>query len=127
MTWKEKLHPGRFVGMSGKMAAIVGYISDEMYTNPAINELVVTSDGFVLAEHVGEVGANDMIGGESDLVRNWNKLLDIAGLTSEERTEAEAAYQEHVRSFRIVNHPKSEPTCGTRPAKRRPVSTSQKG
>jgi hypothetical protein len=44
MTWKEKLHPGRFEGMSSKMAAIVSYISDETYTNPAINELVVTGD-----------------------------------------------------------------------------------
>jgi hypothetical protein len=102
MTWKEKLHPGRFEGMSSKMAAIVGYISDETYTNPAINELVVTSDGFVLLEHVGDVGTNDMIGGESDLLRNWNDLLDAAGLTPEERTEAEAAYQSHVHSFRVA-------------------------
>ena len=102
MTRKEKLHPGRFEGMSSKMAAIVGYISDETYTNPAINELVVTSDGFVLLEHVGDVGTNDMIGGESDLLRNWNDLLDAAGLTPEERTEAEAAYQSHVHSFRVA-------------------------
>jgi aminoglycoside/choline kinase family phosphotransferase len=88
--------------MSSKMAAIVGYISDETYTNPAINELVVTSDGFILLEHVGDVGTNDMIGGESDLLRNWNDLLDAAGLTPEERTEAEAAYQSHVHSFRVA-------------------------
>lgn len=102
MTWKEKLFPGRFKGMSGKMAAIVGYICDETYTDPAINELVVTSDGFVLIEHVGEVGANTMVGGESDLLRNWNNLLDAAGLTPAERTEAEAAYQSHVHSFRVT-------------------------
>jgi hypothetical protein len=101
-TWKEKLHPERFEGMSSKMAAIVGYISDETYTDPAINELVVTSDGFVLIEHVGEVGANNFMGGESDLLRNWNSLLDAAGLTPEERIEAEAAYQEHVHSFKVV-------------------------
>jgi len=101
-TWKEKLHPERFKDMSGKMAAIVGYICDERYTEPAINELVVTSDGFVLLEHVGEVGANNFMGGESDLLRNWHSLLDAAGLTPEERIEAEAAYQEHVRSFRVV-------------------------
>ena len=88
--------------MSSKMAAIVGYISDDTYTNPAINELVVTTDGFVLLEHVGDVGTNDMIGCESDLLRNWNDLLDAAGLTSEERTEAEAAYQSHVHSFRVA-------------------------
>jgi len=86
-SWKEELHPGRCERMSGKMAAIVGYISDETYTDPAINELVVTSDGFVLIEHFGEVGANHFIGGDSDLLRNWNSLLDAARLTP----EAEAA------------------------------------
>ena len=100
--WKEKLNPARFEGMTSKMAAIVGYICDETCTDPAINELVVTSDGFVLAEHVGEVGANDFIGQESDLLRNWNALLDAAGLSPEERTQAEAAYQSHVHSFRVV-------------------------
>jgi hypothetical protein len=29
--------------MSGKMAAIVGYILDEHFSDPAISELVVTS------------------------------------------------------------------------------------
>jgi len=93
MTWKEKLHPRRFEGMSSKIAAIVGYISDEIYTYPAINELVVTSDGLVLLEHVGDVGANKFFGDESDLLQTWNNLLDAAGLTREERTEAEDAYQ----------------------------------
>jgi hypothetical protein len=31
--------------MSGKMAAIVGYILDERFADPAISDLVVTSDG----------------------------------------------------------------------------------
>jgi hypothetical protein len=101
-TWREKLRPERFEGMSGKMAAIVGYILDEAFTNPAINELIVTSDGFVLAEQVGDVGANDFMGQESDLRRNWNNLLDAAGLTPDERTEAEAAYQSHIHSFKAV-------------------------
>jgi hypothetical protein len=66
----EKLRPDRFTAMSGKMAAIVGYILDERFTDPAINELVVTSDGFVLAQKRGQVGANEMIGEEVDLNRN---------------------------------------------------------
>jgi len=84
------------------MAAIVGYICDENYTDPAINELVVTSDGFVLVEHVGEIGANTMMGEESELLRNWRNLLDAAGLTPQERTEADAAYDSHVHSFRVA-------------------------
>jgi hypothetical protein len=46
------------------MAAIVGYILDERFSEPAISELVVTSDGFVLAQTEGEVGANEMLGSE---------------------------------------------------------------
>ncbi len=38
------------------MAAIVGYILDAPFAEPAIIELVVTSDGFVLAQTQGEVG-----------------------------------------------------------------------
>jgi hypothetical protein len=46
---------------------------------------------------------NTMIGQESDLLLNWNSLLDAAGLTPEERTEAEAAYMSHVHSFRVAS------------------------
>lgn len=52
----EKLHPDRFTEMSPRMAAVVGYILQERFTEPAIAELVVTSDGFVLARMEGEVG-----------------------------------------------------------------------
>ena len=45
-----KLHPDRYTAMSGKMAAIVAYILGDRWTEPAISELVVTSDGFVLAQ-----------------------------------------------------------------------------
>ncbi len=51
-----KLRPDRFTAMSGKMAAIIGYILDEPMSEPTINELVVASDGFVLAERSGEAG-----------------------------------------------------------------------
>lgn len=40
-----KLRPDRFSEMSGKMTAIVGYILDEPFSEPAISELVVTADG----------------------------------------------------------------------------------
>jgi hypothetical protein len=34
----EKLRPDRFTAVSGKMAAIVGYILDEQFSDPAISE-----------------------------------------------------------------------------------------
>jgi hypothetical protein len=43
-----KLRPDRFPGASGKMMAVVAFILGEHWTDPAISELVVTSDGFVL-------------------------------------------------------------------------------
>ena len=58
------------------MAAIVGYILNERFADPAISELVVTSDGFVLAQTEGEVDAHDMIGEEADLNRNLLTLAD---------------------------------------------------
>ena len=30
----QKLNPARYEGMSGKMAALVGYILDQEFTNP---------------------------------------------------------------------------------------------
>ena len=45
----EKLNPARYPYMSGKMAAIVGCILGESFTEPEIAELVVTSDGYLLA------------------------------------------------------------------------------
>ena len=86
----EKLRPDRFTAMSGKMAAIVGYILDERFSDPAISELVVTSDGFVLAQTEGEVGANDMIGEEADLNRNLLSLIEAAGLSEDEIRDSAA-------------------------------------
>jgi hypothetical protein len=95
----EKLRPDRFTAMSGKMAAIVGYILDEPFSDPAISELVVTSDGFVLAQAEGHVGANDMIGEEADLNRNLLTLIEAAGLTEEEIREFGRLQRERIRRY----------------------------
>lgn len=95
----EKLRPERFTEMSGKMAAIVGYILGERFTDPAISELVVTSDGFVLAQSEGEVGANDLIGTEADLNRNLLDLIGAAGLTDEEAREFGRLQRERISRY----------------------------
>ena len=83
----EKLRPERFTAMSGKMAAIVAYILGTRWTEPAISELVVTSDGFVLAQREDDIGANEIIGEERDLNRNLLDLVHAAGLTDDEIAE----------------------------------------
>jgi len=95
----DKLRPGRFTAMSGKMAAIVGYILGERFSDPAISELVVTSDGFVLAQREGEVGANEMIGEEADLNRNLLTLIEAAGLTDDEVREFGRLQRGRIRRY----------------------------
>lgn len=86
-----KLHPARFPGMSC-MAAIVGCVLGVAFTTPAIEEIVITSDGFALARCTGQVGTNVFIGTYHDLRRNWIVLLDVAGLTPAERIHAESLF-----------------------------------
>ena len=95
-TLVRKLHPARFPDMSGLMAAIVGCILDRQFTEPTIAGLFLTSDGYVLGWHYDDVGCNDFIGARSDLERNWNRLLDLAELTDEERRLAEYKYRQHI-------------------------------
>lgn len=102
MTLTEKLHPGRFPGMSPKMAAIVGYILGETFTRPALVELSVTSDGFVLGRTEGDCGLNEWIGSASDLERNWSELLAVADLTEAEANVARAMYTLRLTDWRRV-------------------------
>ncbi len=84
----ERLSPARFQTMSQKMSAIVGYIIGERFTTPPIHELVVTSDGTVLARVGDRIGCDVWIGSYDDLLGNWQALIDAAHLTFEEWAEA---------------------------------------
>jgi len=92
-----KLHPRRFSAMSPKMASIVGYILGQDWVKPQVNSLVVTSDGFVMAQVKGDIGYNHFIGAESDLKGNWGELLHVADLGQDEYALAEKLFNEKVR------------------------------
>jgi len=96
----EKLDPGRFTEMSAKMAAIVAYVLEEHWTNPEIAELVITSDGAVLARIDGDVGCNNCIGSAEDLERNVRNLLAAAELPSEEADAWHSRYRLRVTDYR---------------------------
>jgi hypothetical protein len=85
--------------MSGRMAAILGYILGSTFTQPALTEVVVTSDGLVLAHSEDEVGANRFIGRYVDVFRNWCDLMAVAGLTVSERIEAEARFAARIGHY----------------------------
>lgn len=74
----RKLHPTRFTGMSGKMAAIVAFVLGEEWTDPAMVSLSITSDDHVVSDAA-------FIGDASDLKRNLVALMDAAELDAHER------------------------------------------
>jgi hypothetical protein len=83
----EKLHPRRFPRMSSKFAAVLGAMLGQAWTEPALVELVITTDGFLLGRQEGEPTCNGFLGPESWLKENLAKLLDTAeiDLTGQEK------------------------------------------
>jgi hypothetical protein len=106
--------------MSGRMAAMVGYLLGKKWTEPSIAELVVTSDGHVLARHEGECGCDHYVGRAADLERNWLALLDAAGLADDERAEAARLYRQAVTDHRPARQ-------GTPPDRLGCIGVGQKG
>lgn len=93
---RTKLNPRRFPGMSPFMAAIVGFVLGESFTDPAIAEITVSeSENLVYIRKAGGVGF-DGIESLDDLRKNWNRLLDAAALTPEERQAAVRLFNSRV-------------------------------
>ena len=87
-----KLDPSRFPSITPAMAAIVEHLLDLPLGSPQIAEIVVTSDGLVLARAEWEPTANHYISSYGQLIRNWFGLLAAAELTNSERLEAESLF-----------------------------------
>ncbi len=82
----EKLHPNRFTEMSPFMAAIVGFVLGEPWTKPEIFEVTVSeTENLLYIRKEGAIGF-DGVQSLEDMRNNWNRLLDAAGLTPEERS-----------------------------------------
>lgn len=92
-TLSDKLHPDRFTEMSGKMAAIVAYVLGEEWTDPAIQWMSVSSDGYVTTDA-------DFLGDAADLDRNLRKLLIAAQLSPDEREEFAQRFRQRVDDHR---------------------------
>ena len=80
--------------MSAKFAAVLGAMLGQTWTEPALVELVITSDGFILGRHEGEPTCKEFLGPESWLKENLANLLDTAevDLTEQEKQIVWAAY-----------------------------------
>jgi len=89
----KKLNPNRFSNMSGKMAAIVGHILGERFTEPEIAWMSISSDGFVTTESV-------FIGRAEDLENNLTNLYVASGLTTPEIKAFNQLYRSKVDDWR---------------------------
>jgi hypothetical protein len=99
MDLTTKLHPRRFPNMSPMMMAILGYVLDEHYTTPEIEEMAVSeNENRVYIRKAGDVGFN-RIESLEDMRNNWNRLLDVAGLTPEERRAAVQLFNSKVEKL----------------------------
>jgi hypothetical protein len=93
-----KLQPDRFNEMSGKMAAVVGYILNEPFSEPRIASLAVTAEGIVVAQPAGE-GHSEFLGTEADLNRNLVSLVEAAGLDPDEAAEFGRLQRERITRY----------------------------
>lgn len=99
MSLSAKLTPTCFTEMPPLTAAIVGYVLDEAFTEPTIAEMAVSEhENIVLSRQEG-VARFESIQSLDDLRNNWNRLLDAADLTDEERREAVGLFNEKVEKI----------------------------
>lgn len=84
--------------MSPFMAAVVGYVLGESFTDPEIAEIAVSeTENLVYIRKAGAVGFDGLQSLE-DLRKNWNHLMDAAGLTREERKLAVELFRAKVEA-----------------------------
>ena len=78
------------------MAAIVGFVLGESFTDPEIAQITVSeNENLVYVRKAGAVGF-DGLQSLDDLRNNWNRLIDVAGLTPDERREAVELFKSKV-------------------------------
>lgn len=84
-----KLHPRNFTAMSGRMAAILGYVLGQDWVEPKVAWLAVDSGGNLVSDAV-------FIGSLEDYRRNLDRLFDVAEVTLEEVALYELMFAERV-------------------------------
>ena len=78
-----KLNPERFPNISLHMAAVMGYLLDQTYTEPAIVELQMTADDAVIGRTSDQI-KSFYLGEGADLRANLRRLGMAAGLDDAE-------------------------------------------
>jgi hypothetical protein len=94
----NKLHPENFSQMTGKMAAVIGFLLDVRFVRTTITAITVTHDGCLLAD-TDEPCCGRFLGHYRDLVRNWHSLLQAANLNPDEWMLAECLFASKIGYF----------------------------
>jgi hypothetical protein len=81
------------------MAAMLGYVLSVEWTQPAIREINITSDGFLVSE-------GDFLGGVDEWKDNLERLFKAAELTPKERN-----FFYYLHAHRIIDWRRQEATC----------------
>lgn len=80
----------------GEGIAIIGWLCDFRTTNPAIEDIIVTSDGWLMARHEGEIEA-EFLGPRDGFYKQIRLVCDNCGLT-----EAQACRVEGIARSKII-------------------------
>ena len=95
-TLTEKLNPTRFTEMSPFMAAEFAYVLGQCWNQPSVAEMTVSETEdlvyFRKACDAGFIGVQSL----TDLRNNWNRLLDAAESTPDQRKEAVTLFHHKV-------------------------------
>ena len=80
----DKLDP-QHLRVSGLMTAILGCLCGKQWTDKQIERFCETSDHFILAQHVGDIGFNEFISGADIFNHNIEGCISTAQLSGDER------------------------------------------
>jgi len=92
----EKLHPTR-IACSGRFTAMLAYILGEQWTDPAIVDMVITSDGMLLVGSEYDPLDDEFVGDSADLWANLEGVAQTAGLTAREQRSLMDMAEQQVR------------------------------
>lgn len=80
--------PAEFSACSPVFLAVLGCLARVAATHPVITELAVSSEGWLLAKHEGDLGFNHALGlPRAGLLTNLTGLCDALGMNEAERKE----------------------------------------
>lgn len=82
-TIARKVDPAH-LRVSPRFTAVLAYLVGETWTDPAIVDMTITSDGIVMLATTDDPLFDEILGDRSDLERNIRGVADVVGLTTDE-------------------------------------------